>query len=133
LTTTLIERHKLFIDQNGVVERILCGRGREPEDKIQRAAEKMKEAGIKVFYFDMDKSVGVPHDFSWDFLYAEEPDLAVIWASFSPHGVIAEAIYLNSGEFKGQKLEQLWAEIKRRSKDFPFRTETMQQSSGVLQ
>ena len=122
LTKTLIERHKVFISQNGVVERVLCGRGPRPDEKIQRAAEMMKSADIKLFYFNMDDIAGIPHDFSWDFLYAEETDLAVIWASFThrPHGVIGEAVYLNSGEYKGQNLEQLWTAIKERSTDFPF-------------
>jgi hypothetical protein len=135
LTKPLIERHKLFIAQKGVVERILCGSGPEPDEKIHRAAETMKSVDITVFYFNMDNTAGIPHDFSWDFLYAEEIDLAVIWASFSrrPHGVIGEAVYLDSGEYKGQNLEQLWSEIKDRSIDFPFREEITSIPSGATQ
>jgi hypothetical protein len=131
LSKSLIERHRAFTKKGGEVKRILCGRGPRPDENICKAAENMKEAGVIVFYYDMDKEVWVSHDFAWDFLHVEETDFSVIWASFThrPHGVINEAIYLSKDEYNQQNLPLLWAEIKRHSVDFPFENE--EQSSGA--
>lgn len=130
-TKSLLERHKLFTAKGGIVERILCGNGSSPDEKIRKAASNMKDAGVTVFYHRMNEE-GIGHNYSWDFLYVVERDLSVIWASFTnrPRGVIGEAIYLKSGEYQDQNLNLLWAEIRDHSIDFPFE-EGSERDAGV--
>lgn len=117
LTKSLLERQKDFIKNNGTIERILCGSGSQPDDKIRKAAKNMREVGVIVSYYNMDKEDGISHDFASDFLHVAEAGPSVVWKSFTnrPHGVISEAIYLNGGEYEGQNLGQLWAEIQEHS------------------
>lgn len=130
-TKSLMERHKAFTTNGGKIERILCGSGPLPDEKIRRAAANMKAADVIVFYHDMDQE-GI-HDYAWDFLYVVGRDISVIWASFTnrPRGVIGEAIYLNSVEYQDHNLNQLWAEIREHSIPFPFEDNAESGSDSV--
>ena len=121
LTQSLIDRQRLFHEKSGTISRVLCGRGPNPDPSIQKAALAMRAAGVEVFYYDLTSNL-VDFNFGWDFLRVDGTGCAVIWTSFSskPGGVITEAVYTKSGEYRGKRLTSLWDEIKEHAQDFQF-------------
>jgi hypothetical protein len=120
LTARLLDRQKEFHRLGGKVTRILCARGRRPDENAQKAYQSMVDAGIEVRYYDILTET-VNHSFGWDFLYISEAERAVIWDSFAtaPGQVIGEALYINSSIFRGTDLNELWRDILSHSEPFP--------------
>lgn len=122
LTKPLLDIQEEFIDLEGSICRILCGKANAPNSDIQEAAEEMKNAKIDVRYYPLNSNAVVDHNFAWDFLLVPEKNLAAIWDSFAhaPGGVIDKAVYNLDGEYRSKILADLWNVIHKASFDFPF-------------
>jgi RAB protein geranylgeranyltransferase component A len=112
----LLASQRSFCENGGKVTRILCARGKEPNEEVRQAARDMKKAGIHILYCDIDSAM-VNFDFSWDFVYVKETQQAVVWESFNPNGEIKVSTYQIGDRIEGTfgKFEDLWEDIRRDS------------------
>lgn len=117
LTRQLLQKQKEFVELGGTVERILCGKGDTPNQKIFDASSQMKNAGVHVFYYNLLSNNVTTHTFAWDFAHVVETGETGIWKSFSPipGGGIEKAIYTKGQDYKLQNIAALWADIRKYS------------------
>jgi len=120
LTRPLLEHQRQFCRNGGMIRRILCGTTDVPDERLNRAAQMMREVGVEVYYYNLASNAITHHSFAWDFLVVEQTKHAAIWDSFAnrPGGVIDVAVYNQDGEYKNKELRDLWNEVFQRSESF---------------
>ncbi len=105
-----LSHQKKFIDAGGVVERVLCDDGKNP-DRLEMVVTKMKECGIKVYYYNAKKG---GEDFTWDFLIVDNQ--SVIWADIGNIEPRPEtAVYTNNGKYEDNDLYERWRKYRDKS------------------
>jgi transposase len=101
---------KRFIDAGGVVERVLCDDGQNPE-LLDKVVNKMKECGIDVYYYNAKKG---GDDFAWDFLIVDNQ--SVMWVDTLNIGHKPEtAVYTNNGKYEDNDLYERWRKYRDKS------------------
>jgi hypothetical protein len=130
LSRRLLDLQEEFHGLGGKITRVLCGRGKEPDEKFCRACANMRASGIHVKYFNTDSNL-VDHTWGWDFLYISETGQSVVWSAFArAGGVIAEATYINTPVYNTVQLADLWGRILSHATDFPGEISKAQSSGG---